>query len=110
MGLFHRKKEKPVADQPAFPFADAPDTAVFTCCHVLSGAESVRYASHDEEDGAWQFLCGGRHAETDARIVSLQYMLDIEPALASLAGMPEGAYATRKDAAAPWAVHRPRSK
>lgn len=41
-----------------FPFSDAPNTACFTCRHVLEENRPIRYVSHDE-DGYWQFLCGG---------------------------------------------------
>lgn len=53
-----------------FPFSDAPNTACFTCCHVLEENKPILYVSHDE-DGYWQFLCGGNHKEEDARVVSL---------------------------------------
>lgn len=43
-----------------FPFSDAPNTACFTCCHVLEENKPILYVSHDE-DGYWQFLCGGNH-------------------------------------------------
>ena len=52
-----------------FPFSDAPNTACFTCCHVLEENKPILYVSHDE-DGYWQFLCGGNHKEEDARVVS----------------------------------------
>ena len=38
-----------------FPFSDAPNTACFTCCHVLDENKPILYVSHDE-DGYWQFL------------------------------------------------------
>ena len=41
-----------------FPFSDAPNTACFTCRHVLEENRPIRYVSHDE-DGYWQFLCRG---------------------------------------------------
>ena len=39
-----------------FPFSDAPNTACFTCCHVLEENKPILYVSYDE-DGYWQFLC-----------------------------------------------------
>ena len=53
-----------------YPFPDPPDTACFTCRHILNEHKPILYISHDE-DGSWQFLCGGIHREEDARIVSL---------------------------------------
>ena len=37
-------------------FADSPHTRVFLSKSVHEGREPVTYVSHDEEDGAWQFL------------------------------------------------------
>ena len=60
------------------PFTDAPDTAVITCCHVTDDGAPVLYVSHDEDDGMWQFLCGGEHSEDEARIVSLRYIYELD--------------------------------
>ena len=51
-----------------FPFSDAPNTACFTCCHVLEENKPILYVSHDE-DGYWQFLCGGNHKEDRKSVV-----------------------------------------
>ena len=32
-----------------FPFSDAPNTACFTCCHVLGENKPILYVSHDED-------------------------------------------------------------
>ena len=66
-----------------FPFADKPDTACFVCSHVLEG-RPVLYVSHDD-DGYWQFLCGGEHSEQDARIVSLLSAYELDKGLGALA-------------------------
>ena len=60
-----------------FPFSDAPNTACLTCCHVLEENKPILYVSHDE-DGYWQFLCGGNHKEEDVRVVSLASILRID--------------------------------
>ena len=60
-----------------FPFSDVPNTACFTCCHVLEENKPILYVSHDE-DGYWQFLCGGNHKEEDVRVVSLASILRID--------------------------------
>ena len=66
-----------------FPFSDAPNTACFTCCHVLEENKPILYVSHDE-DGYWQFLCGGNHKEEDARVVSLASILSIDETMGDL--------------------------
>ena len=87
----------------SFPFNDAPDTAVFTCVHVTDEAQPILFASHDE-DGCWQFLCGGQHTEDDARIVSLRYIYETDSSIGVLAKMDCGMYAERKDPHSRWDI------
>ena len=75
-----------------FPFSDPPDTACFTCRHVLDEHRPILYVSHDE-DGCWQFLCGESHTLEDARIVSLADILQIDGSVADLADLDRGEYA-----------------
>ena len=86
-----------------FPFADAPNTACFTCRHVLEEHKPILYVSHDE-DGYWQFLCGGSHKEEDARVVSLASILNIDETMGDLAGLDYGECAEAEDAASDWMV------
>ena len=79
-----------------FPFSDPPDTACFTCCHVLDEHRPILYVSHDE-DGCWQFLCGESHTLEDARIVSLADILQIDGSVADLADLDRGEYAEAVD-------------
>lgn len=100
MGWFRKKKMKI-----KFPFSDSPDTACFTCCHVLNKEKPILYVSHDE-DGYWQFLCNGDHTENDARIVSLNEILEIDKSISDLAEMDYGYYAEAKDEISNWIVKR----
>ena len=86
-----------------FPFTDAPNTACFTCCHVLEENKPILYVSHDE-DGYWQFLCGEAHEEEDARIVSLATILEIEPTMGDLAELDYGEYAEAESETSDWIV------
>lgn len=88
-----------------FPFADSPDTGCITCCHVLKENSPILYVSHDE-DGCWQFLCGGQHSEADARIVSLADILRIDNSMAVLAELDFGEYAEAKSETSDWIVRR----
>ena len=89
-----------------FPFSDAPDTACFTCCHVLEEHSPILYVSHDD-DGFWQFLCGREHTEEEARIVSLAYILKLDPSMADLAELDYGEFAEAEDENSDWTVsHR----
>ncbi len=88
-----------------FPFSDTPDTACFTCCHVLDGHEPILYVSHDE-DGYWQFLCGREHTTEEARVVSLEDILSTDSSVADLAGLGYGEYAESEDEYSDWVVRR----
>ncbi len=100
--LIRRGKSKKGSDVPGgFPFGDAPDTAVFTCVHVLSGEKPILRVTHDE-DGCWQFLCGGGHTGEDARIISLSEAYGLDSSVGALADMEPGRAAVRTDAGAEW--------
>lgn len=89
-----------------FPFTDAPDTACFTCRHILDDKEPVLYISHDE-DGYWQFLCGRKHHSiSDGRIVSLAYMVEAAPEITDLVQLDYGYCAEAEDEDSDWVVRK----
>lgn len=88
-----------------FPFSDAPNTACFTCCHVLEENKPILYVSHDE-DGYWQFLCGRNHKEEDARVVSLESILSIDETMGDLAELDYGECAEAESVTSDWIVSR----
>ncbi len=88
-----------------FPFADKPNTACFTCCHVLEEHKPILYVSHDD-DGYWTFHCGESHTEKELRVVSLAEILRIGPSVADLARLDYGLYAEAKDEKSNWVVNR----
>ena len=70
---------------------------------MLNEGKPILYVSHDE-DGCWQFLCGGHHSEEYARIVSLASILNIDASMSDLAHLNYGQYAEAKDASSDWIV------
>lgn len=92
------------APQPdsAWPFEDAKNVAVFTTAGVIERKELIIHASHDEDDGAWQFHSAGSASMDDARVVSLEEITRIEPAILQLADLPRGWTADRVQPGAPW--------
>ena len=70
---------------------------------MLNEGKPILYVSHDE-DGYWQFLCGGTHKEEDARIVSLASILKIDEIIGDLAELDYGEYAEAKDATSDWII------
>lgn len=86
-----------------FPFKERPDTATFSCCHVINGEKSILHVVHDEE-GDWQFLCGADHTIEEARIVSLQSVYDLDNSVAKLAHLKPGQSADRKTKEDEWVI------
>ena len=99
--LFGKKRR----EENVFPFADSPNTAAFVCCHVLDGERPVLRVTHDE-DGYWQFLCGGGHTEAEARVVSLEEAYSIDKSTGALAGMDYGCTAERDTPGGEWRIAR----
>ncbi len=83
-----------------WPFADPPDTGVFTTQPVLDGAP-VRDVFHDQ-DGDWQILCGTTLDTEEARIVHFAHLVEMVPPLASLADLPLGWWAGWCDDHSDW--------
>ncbi|MBO0593664.1 hypothetical protein I2486_19875 [Cellulophaga sp. E16_2] len=85
-----------------FKFRDAKDKAVFTCNHVLKDGHPVLSVTHDS-DGDWQFLCGkNSHTEEDAKIISLENAVALDPTVNQLFEMPVGVRAERKAIGEKW--------
>jgi len=82
-------------------FADPPHTGVYLSKSVHEGAERITYVSHDEEDGAWQFL-GDSMSESGGVLACFHHPIDSDPTLKELADLPLGWYAERAEPDAPW--------
>ncbi|WP_235905665.1 hypothetical protein [Tautonia marina] len=85
-----------------WPFADPPDTAVFTLDRVLDGETPVLLVTHDADDESWQFLDGEHVFEEDARVVALGEIVQLDPTLLDLADLPLGGFAWRSGPGDPW--------
>ena len=86
-------------------FLDPQNVAAITCKHILQGAPVLR-VTHDEDDGAWQLLCGAPHEQDDAKIVCLGCMVKRDPSLLSLSELPLGWCADRNEARSDWIKSR----
>jgi hypothetical protein len=87
-------------------FDDAENTACFSCSHVLQEGYPILRVTHDEDDGAWQFLCGQSHDVEQARIVCLGCMVVRDEELAALADLPLGWCAERANVGSSWVRER----
>lgn len=83
-------------------FPDDPHLRVFLSETVHNGTESITYVSHDEEDGAWQFL-GDSMADGGGPVIScFHHPIDKDRSLEELADLPKGWYAERAKVGDPW--------
>jgi Domain of unknown function (DUF4262) len=83
-------------------FADPPHTRVFLSQSVHEGREAVTYVSHDESDGAWQFL-GDSMSNGGGPVIScFHHPIDNDPSLSELADLPSGWWAERAEPGEPW--------
>ena len=83
-------------------FDQPPNCAVFTLRSIVKGGAPVLHVTHDAEDHGWQFLGGDTPSETDAMIVGLAEMLDIDPTLETLADLPVSWHAWREHVGDTW--------
>jgi len=83
-------------------FPDPPHTRVFLSETVHQCKEPVTYVSHDEEDGAWQFL-GYSMSDGGGPVIScFHHPIDNDPSLSELADLPLGWWAERAKPGEPW--------
>jgi len=86
-----------------YKFSESTNTACFVCSHVLEENAPILYVTHDEDDGVWQFLCGGENHETQhARIVALGEIAKIDLSINELYDMPLGVGASRESINGQW--------
>lgn len=87
-------------------FRDPPHTRVFLSETVHQGTEPVTYVSHDEDDGAWQFL-GDSMSDGGGPVVScFHHPIDSDPSLSELADLPLGWAAERAKPGEPWTRYK----
>jgi hypothetical protein len=86
-----------------YRFTEPKDTACFVCNHVLNIQKPILYATHEAEDGFWQFLCGDNdHTDEDYKIISLEQAASIDESINDLYEMPLGVGADRETKSAKW--------
>jgi hypothetical protein len=84
-------------------FADASNTAVLSCGHVIYHAKPILYVAHDADDGGWQFLCGASsHNGSDICQLALHEILEMDDTLLDISDLPTGFVAERKKKGSDW--------
>jgi hypothetical protein len=94
---------EPHAPPEKYDFKEPHQTGAIKCRRVVDGAP-ILYVAHDE-DGGWQFLCGGEHPDGGADgglLVCLGCSVGEDPSLNALAGLARGQRAIREGSEAPW--------
>lgn len=100
------KREKGKWPTDEWFFKDLPQTAVYTTKSIVNKQKDVLIVFHDEEDGAWQFLDGGKLSKDEAMIISLEEMTTIDPTIRYLADMEIGYFAVREDIDSDWEIYK----
>jgi len=101
---FFKKKNQPSKE---FKFREPESTACFVCDHVISKTRPILYATHEAEDGCWQFLCGKTdHEDSNIKIISLKQATEIDSSINDLYEMPLGIGADRKSQNDKWEPFR----
>ncbi len=90
-----------LAEASAWPFLEGKNLGVFTTSRVVDEGYPVLLVTHDQ-DGDWQFLCNTTNDTDDARVVSLQSIVESHPSVAELADLPMGWQAVRDGPDEPW--------
>jgi hypothetical protein len=83
-------------------YDDPKNVMIITTKRIVERVKIVKYISHDDEDGMWQFLDCDNVIEQDARIISLEQMTALEPDVKAVADLPLGWIAWREDRNKPW--------
>jgi hypothetical protein len=86
-----------------WPFADPENTAAFTLRDVVEGRTPILLATHDDDDGCWQFLDNRVDPNPDdGLVVPLRQIVLLDPTLRQLADLPAGWCAWRAAPEEPW--------
>ena len=85
-----------------WPFEDPENVATITVRQIVCDGAPILLVCHDEDDGGWQFLTGGRFEMKDAMLVGLGEIVDRDSSVNELADLPLGWRATRENPDSPW--------
>jgi len=74
---------------------------VFTTKFVIEDRSEIIYVAHDKE-GDWQFFSREDASEQDARIISINEILELDGSLKEILWIPEGTEAWREGVGKEW--------
>lgn len=77
------------------------ERVAYVCEHIFDGSRPVLLVAH--EGGDWQFLCGQAHSShTMPRVVGINHVLDADPSVKDVLGLPNDWEAERKSPTSEW--------
>ncbi len=87
-----------------WPFKDPPNVAVITTRKIVDGSDWIAYVYHDADDGGWQFHTSeaGPPSVSDAAVVALSEIVQLDDTVTELADLPVGWHAWRVSESSPW--------
>ena len=89
-----------------WPFDQPRNCAAITLRPIVFEGAPILHVTHDEDDHAWQFL-GREDADvSQAAVVSLAEVVELDPTVLDLANLPPGWHAWRKSKSSPWTRER----
>lgn len=91
-------------DQPLIPCAlpGGPSLPAVTTLAIAEHGDPILHVVRDRSEVQWQFLPWETPREEDACLATLQYLVQQDPSLNALAGLPLGWHAWREDPTDPW--------
>jgi hypothetical protein len=85
-----------------WPFDQVPNVAAISDAAVVDGNAPVLLVVHYSDDHSWAFLSGGRFTTDQGKVIGMGTALRLDPTLSSVADLPPGWTATRKDVGSIW--------
>ena len=86
-----------------WPFDQAPNVAAISTRQVIELNYPILIVTHYEDDDSWGFLCGTTDDHiNDGRVIGMGKALALDPTLRSIADLPSGWSAWRKDKDSTW--------
>ena len=83
-------------------FDQPRNCAVLTLRQVLDGTEPILLVSHDLGDDGWQFIGSSDASFVDARVVSLEEMVNLDPTILVVSDLLPGLQAVRSGPGLAW--------
>jgi hypothetical protein len=85
-------------------FDQPKNCAALTTRFVLEDDFPVLVVEHFEDDHSWAFLCGTTDLEDDARVISMEEIIDRDKTLVEIANLKPGYRAYRVNINSEWMI------